>query len=58
VIDLLAELPGLPARRLLVVSHHEVLQIVQGHFSGMADEEIWNLPIENAGVMAYEMGIR
>ncbi len=58
VLDLLAELPGLPARRLLVVSHHEVLQVVHGHFSGIPDEEIWNLPVDHASVLACELGMR
>lgn len=58
VLSLLRELPGLPARRLLVVSHHEVLQVVHGHFSGVSDEKSWNFWVDNAEVITYQLGMR
>lgn len=58
VLSLLRELPGLPARRLLVVSHHEVLQVVHGYFGGISDEKSWNFWVGNADVLTYELGMR
>jgi alpha-ribazole phosphatase len=58
VLELLTDLRELPARRLLVVSHHEVLQIVDGHFNGLPDEKIWHIPVENAGILSYVLGSR
>ena len=57
VLDLLAQLGRLPARRLLVVSHHEVLQVVQGHFEGADDSAVVKFWIANAGVLEYELPI-
>ncbi len=55
VLDLLAEIGRTPVRRLLVVSHHEVLQVVHAHFSGISDEESWQFRVDNADVLEYEL---
>jgi broad specificity phosphatase PhoE len=55
VLDMLSEIKRIAARRLLVVTHHEVLQVVHGHFNGLPDQEILNFWVENAGVLEYEL---
>jgi broad specificity phosphatase PhoE len=54
VLDILHEIRQLAVRRLLVVAHHEVLQVVHGHFNGLADQEVLNFWVENAGVLEYK----
>ena len=56
VLDLLGEIAQLAARRVLVVSHHEVLQVVHGHFTGSGDEASWNVHVDNAEVIEYALG--
>jgi alpha-ribazole phosphatase len=53
VLDLLAAIPRLDAQCVLVVSHHEVLQIVHGHFHGWSDRDILQFPLANAAVLRH-----
>jgi broad specificity phosphatase PhoE len=46
----LDELASQPAQAVLVVSHHEVLQIAYGHFAGYTDEQMWRYWIGHADV--------
>lgn len=55
VIDFLDDLRAKPVGRVLVVSHHEVLQIVRGHTLGWSDKEIRQWWIEPAGSFAVAM---
>lgn len=56
VLGLLVEIPQLAARCVLVVSHHEVLQVVHGHFTGISDRDIIDFPVAHAAVLEYELG--
>lgn len=50
VADFLDALRALPQRRVLVVSHHEVLQVVRGRTLGWSDAEIrqwWIAPADS-----------
>jgi broad specificity phosphatase PhoE len=44
----LDELANEPAQGVLVVSHHEVLQVAYGHFAGSTDEQMWHYWIGHA----------
>lgn len=58
VIDFLGDLRTMRTRRVLVVSHHEVLQIVRGHTLGWSDHEIRQWWIEPAGHFTVEMATK
>ncbi len=55
VIDFLGDLRVTRAGRVLVVSHHEVLQVVRGQTLGWSDHEIRQWWIEPAGHFTVEM---
>jgi len=55
VIDFLDDLRPMCAHRVLVVSHHEVLQVVRGHTLGWSDHEIRQWWIDPAGHFTVEM---
>lgn len=55
VLDFLADLARLAEARVLVVSHHEVLQVVQGHLAGLSDAEIRRLWIDHGGVFEADL---
>lgn len=55
VIDFLSDLRATRICRVLVVSHHEALQVVRGHTLGWSDTEIRQWWIEPAGCFSVEM---
>lgn len=55
VIDFLADLRATRVGRVLVISHHEVLQVVRGQTLGWSDHEIRQWWIEPAGSFTVEM---
>ncbi len=55
VIDFLGDLRAIRSRRILIVSHHEVLQVVRGQTLGWSDHEIRQWWIEPAGSFSVEM---
>lgn len=55
VIDFLDDLHATRVDHVLVVSHHEVLQIVRGHTLGWSDDEIRQWWIEPGGSFTVEM---
>jgi alpha-ribazole phosphatase len=58
VIDFLGDLYEMRDHRVVVVSHHEVLQIVRGHALGWSDQEIRQWWIEPAGSFTVDMAAR
>jgi alpha-ribazole phosphatase len=54
VTAFLDELANAPAQAVLVVTHHEVLQIAYGHFAGYTDEQMWRHWIGHAEVFEAE----
>lgn len=40
---------------LLVVSHNEILKIVNGLFLNLSDEQMWNTPIAHCQVLKYQV---
>jgi alpha-ribazole phosphatase len=54
--DFLNHIERQPLRCVLVVTHHEVLQAVNGHYRGLSPIEMWNTPIENAQILTFEIG--
>ncbi|NJD36269.1 MAG: histidine phosphatase family protein [Betaproteobacteria bacterium] len=55
VLGFLGDLRAMHARRVLVVSHHEVLQIVRGHTLGWSDNEMRQWWIEPTGSFSVEI---
>ncbi|SRR6266581_1736457 len=56
VVAALSDIASLPERLVLVVSHHEVLQVVHGHLTGLPDEASRNFAIANGEF--FEHGLR
>ncbi len=54
VAAFLDDLRGIEAKRVLVVSHHEVMQVALGHLNGWSDEEMWRFWIDNGGFVEAE----
>ncbi len=50
----LAELRTLDLPAVLVVSHHEVLQAVAGHFQGLDLASMWRVWVGNGEIMEFE----
>ena len=40
---------------VLVVTHHEVLQAVNGHYRGLSPMEMWNTPVGNGEILTFEI---
>lgn len=55
VLAFLDDLAGFPERYVLVVSHHEVLQVVQGYFSGLSDAATRRLWIANGDTFEVDL---
>jgi broad specificity phosphatase PhoE len=54
VLAFLEDLRQYHARAVLVVTHHEVLQIVNGHFRQLQDIEMWRTWIDHGQVLAFD----
>jgi alpha-ribazole phosphatase len=57
VLDFLADLAGCPERQVLVVSHHEVLQVVRGHFLNLDHAATRRIHIDNGEIFSVELPI-
>lgn len=53
VFSFLDDLQKLPVEGVLVVTHHEVLQIVNGYFKGLPETEMWHTWIENGQILEF-----
>jgi broad specificity phosphatase PhoE len=51
----LDEIVNEPAQHVLVVSHHEVLQVAYGRFAGYSDEQMWHYLIGHADFFAVDL---
>ncbi len=40
---------------ILVVSHNEVMQVINGYFNNLTDEEIWKTKIDNCHIFEVEI---
>lgn len=55
VLAFLADLEADAAGNVLIVSHHEVLQIVNGHYTGRSELEMWRTPVANGQVLGFDL---
>lgn len=42
-----------PLRCVLVVTHHEVLQAVNGYYRGLSPIEMWHTPVANGEILTF-----
>ena len=56
VHDFLGELRGVDEAAVLVVTHHEVLQAVAGHFQGLDPARMWQVWIGNCETLEFGEG--
>lgn len=57
VLSFLADLEKLAAASVLVVTHHEVLQIVNGHYRGLEPLAMWQTPVANGEVLSFDLSV-
>jgi alpha-ribazole phosphatase len=55
VLSFLADLESLPGDEILVVTHHEILQIVSGHYAGLDPIAMWRTPVANGQVISLDL---
>lgn len=58
VLDFLTDLASCPERQVLVVSHHEVLQIVRGNFFNLDHAATRRVHIGNGEIFSVELPVR
>jgi broad specificity phosphatase PhoE len=51
VYSFLEELKSLNYKNVLVVTHSEILQIINGYYNNFSDQEMWNTKIDNCQVL-------
>ena len=39
---------------VLVVTHEEIIKIVQGYFNNLSDEQMWKIKVDNGQLMKFE----
>ena len=49
------DLAAAPVPAALVVTHHEVLQAVAGHFQGLDLDAMWHVHVENCASLEFEL---
>lgn len=57
VLSFLADLEKVAAASVLVVTHHEVLQIVNGHYCGLDPLAMWHTPVANGEVLSFDLSV-
>jgi len=55
VFSFLGELSKLDYENVLIVSHHEIIKIITGHFNKLTDQEMWDLKIPNCMVQEFDL---
>ncbi|MDP1646255.1 MAG: histidine phosphatase family protein [Thiobacillus sp.] len=51
----LADIAHVDEQAVLVVTHHEVLQAVTGHFQNLSLPEMWEVWVDNCEVLEFEL---
>lgn len=54
VLLFLKDLADKPVQQPLVVTHHEVLQIINGYFKDLADIDMWRTWIDHGQILEFE----
>ncbi len=55
VYSFLEELKSLNYKNILVVTHNEILQIINGYYKNFSDQEMWNTKIDNCQVLEVDI---
>ena len=55
VFSFLEELKNYDLANVLVVTHSEILQIINGYFNNLSDQEMWNTKIDNGQVLEINL---
>lgn len=55
VFSFLKELEDLNHSVILVVTHSEILQIINGYYNNLSDQEMWNTKIDNCEILNIEI---
>ena len=51
----LKELNNLNYKKILVVTHSEILQIINGFYNNLSDQEMWDTKIDNCEILNIEI---
>lgn len=57
VFSFLEELRNLKCKTILVVTHSETLQIINGYYNNLSDQEMWDTKIDNCEVLEIKIKI-
>jgi len=55
VFSFLEELKNYNLNNILIVTHNEILQIINGYFNNLSDQEMWNTKIDNCQVLEINL---
>ena len=55
VFSFLKEIKSYNLNNILVVTHSEILQIINGFFNNLSDQEMWNTKIDNCQVLEVNL---
>lgn len=55
VFSFLEDLKLLKHKTILIVTHSEILQIINGYFNNLSDKDMWNTKIDNCQVLEFEI---
>ena len=57
VFSFLEELKSYNLNNILVVTHSEILQIINGYFNNFSDQEMWDTKIDNCQVLEVNFSV-
>jgi broad specificity phosphatase PhoE len=55
VFSFLKELKNYKFNNILVITHSEILQIINGYFNNLSDREMWNTKIDNCQILEIDI---
>ena len=55
VFSFLEEIKNYNLNNILVVTHSEILQIINGYFNNLSDQEMWNIKIDNCQILEVNL---
>ena len=55
VFSFLEEIKNYDLNNILIVTHSEILQIINGFFNNLSDQEMWNTKIDNCQVLEVSL---
>ncbi len=55
VFSFLNDLKKKNCKNILVVTHNEILQIINWYYNNLSDEEMWDIKINNCQILAFQI---